>query len=86
MREISVPASYQLGPQENLTDVVVDNANRRPDLAVLSRPRAGGWVEVTSTTFLAEVTAVAKGLIAAGVQPGDRIGRASCRERVYLCV
>jgi long-chain acyl-CoA synthetase len=74
VREISVPASYQLGPQENLTDVVVDNANRRPDLAVLSRPKAGGWAEVTSTTFLAEVTAVAKGLIAAGVQPGDRIG------------
>ena len=74
MREISVPASYQLGPQENLTDVVVDNATRRPDLAVLSRPGPDGWGEVTSTRFLAEVTSVAKGLIGSGVQPGDRIG------------
>ena len=74
MREISVPATYQLAPQENLTDVVVDNAARRPNLVVLSRPGPDGWAEVTSTQFLAEVSAVAKGLIAAGVQPGDRIG------------
>jgi len=74
VREISVPATYQLAPQENLTDVVVDNAARRPNLVVLSRPGPDGWAEVTSTQFLAEVSAVAKGLIAAGVQPGDRIG------------
>ncbi|HST85812.1 MAG TPA: AMP-dependent synthetase/ligase [Kineosporiaceae bacterium] len=74
MREISVPASYQLGPQENLTDVIVDNATRRPNLTVLSRPGPDGWAEITSTGFLAEVTAVAKGLVASGVQPGDRIG------------
>jgi long-chain acyl-CoA synthetase len=74
VREISVPASYQLGPQENLTDVVVDNATRRPNLVVLSRPGPNGWADVTSTAFLAEVTAAAKGLIASGVQPGDRIG------------
>jgi long-chain acyl-CoA synthetase len=74
VREISVPASYQLGPQENLTDVIVDNATRRPKLAVLSRPGPDGWAEVTSTGFLAEVSAAAKGLVASGVQPGDRIG------------
>jgi long-chain acyl-CoA synthetase len=74
VREISVPANYQLDPQENLTDVVVDNATRRPGLAVLSRPGPDGWEEVTSAQFLAEVTAVAKGLIGSGVQPGDRIG------------
>jgi long-chain acyl-CoA synthetase len=74
VREISVPASYQLAPQENLTDVVVDNATRRPELVVLSRPSPDGWADVTSTQFLAEVSAVAKGLIASGVQPGDRIG------------
>lgn len=74
MREISVPASYPLAPQENLTDVVVDNAARRPELAILSRPSPDGWIDVTSTRFLGEVSAVAKGLIAAGVQPGDRIG------------
>lgn len=56
MREISVPAGYRLDPQENLTDVIVDNAVRRPHLSVLSRQGADGWSDVTSTQFLAEVT------------------------------
>jgi long-chain acyl-CoA synthetase len=73
VREITVPATYQLGSQENLTDVVVANATRRPELAVLSRPGPDGWSEVNSTQFLAEVSAVAKGLIGSGVQPGDRV-------------
>jgi long-chain acyl-CoA synthetase len=73
VREISVPASYQLDPLENLTDVVVTNATRRPELAVLSRPGPDGWVDVTSSRFLAEVSAVAKGLVGTGVQPGDRV-------------
>src|SRR3546814_259303 len=32
-----------------------------------------GWTDVTAAEFLAEGTAVAKGLIAAGVEPGDRV-------------
>jgi long-chain acyl-CoA synthetase len=39
--------------------------------------RSGGpdspWVDVTAAEFLAEVTAVAKGLVAAGVEVGDRV-------------
>ncbi|WP_425465450.1 AMP-dependent synthetase/ligase [Nocardioides albertanoniae] len=50
------------------------NAAEAPDVAVLSRPGADGtWGDVTSTEFLAEVSAVAKGLIAAGVGAGDRV-------------
>jgi long-chain acyl-CoA synthetase len=74
VREISVPASYALAPEDNLTDVIVDNAARRPNLAILARPGPGGWSDVTSTQFLAEVIALAKGLVASGVQPGDHIG------------
>jgi long-chain acyl-CoA synthetase len=70
-----VPATFELDPSENLTDVVTGNAARRPALTVLSRPGAqGGWEPVSSTRFLAEVTATAKGLVAGGVEPGDRVG------------
>jgi long-chain acyl-CoA synthetase len=42
---------------------------------VLSRKDvvSGGWRDVTAAEFAAEVTAVAKGLIAAGLNPGDRL-------------
>ena len=74
MREISVPVQYPQDPEENLTDVITTNAAQRPNLIVLSRPGADGWVDVDSQQFLAEVTAVAKGLIATGIQVGDRVG------------
>nr|WP_206443643.1 AMP-dependent synthetase/ligase [Nocardioides sp. KC13] len=56
-----------------MTDDVVRNAAEAPDVAVLSRPGHDGWVDVTAAQFLGEVSAVAKGLIAAGVGAGDRV-------------
>ena len=74
MREFSVPALVEVDPSSNLTDLVVRNAAERPH-AVSFRRRAGErWQDVTAREFLTEVSALAKGLIAAGVRPGDRIG------------
>ncbi len=58
----------------NLTDDVVRNARERATSVQFSRRSAtGAWEDVTMAGFLAEVSAVAKGLIAAGIEPGDRI-------------
>ncbi|MFW6775683.1 AMP-dependent synthetase/ligase [Nocardioides sp. CPCC 205120] len=74
MREYSTPMTIEIPGTGNLTDDVVRNAAEAPDAVVFSRPDgSGGWADVTAATFLAEVTAVAKGLVAAGVQPGDRV-------------
>ncbi len=40
---------------------------------VVRRERHGAWHPVTAAEFAQEVTAVAKGLIAAGLEPGDRV-------------
>lgn len=74
MREFSLPALYEVPAGGNLTDIVRRNAARHPDVAVLGRKVDGVWRDVTSTVFLAEVNAAAKGLIASGVGPGDRVG------------
>lgn len=73
MREFSTPATYVVPPTGNLSDDVVRNAAEAPDVAILSRPGPDGWVDVTAAQFLGEVSAVAKGLIAAGVGAGDRV-------------
>lgn len=59
----------------NLTDDVVTNARLRASSVQFSRraPETGAWEDVTMAEFLAEVSAVAKGLVAAGIEPGDRI-------------
>ncbi|MYX70946.1 AMP-dependent synthetase/ligase [Streptomyces sp. SID3915] len=73
MREFSLPALYEVPTDGNLTDLIRRNAAQHPDVAVMSRKVAGAWTDVTATQFLAEVSNTAKGLIAAGIEPGDRV-------------
>lgn len=73
MREFSTPLTIEVPVTGNLTDDVVTNAREAADTVAFSRPADGGWRDVTCGEFLAEVSAVAKGLIAAGVEAGDRV-------------
>ncbi len=73
MQEFSVPPAVTIGDAANLTDLVWDNAINAPDAAQFSRHTAGGWQDVSCLEFRNEVIALAGGLIAAGVRPGDRV-------------
>ncbi|RYB95521.1 long-chain fatty acid--CoA ligase [Nocardioides oleivorans] len=73
MREFSTPLSISIPTTGNLTDDVVVNAREAGDTAVFSRNTGAGWVDVTASEFHDEVRAVAKGLVAAGVEVGDRV-------------
>ena len=81
MREFSLPALAQIPATANLADVVFRRASEQPQAVVLRRPSgssgvsgvSGSWTDVTASQFSGEVIAVAKGLIAAGVEPGDRV-------------
>ena len=75
MREIHVPAVVPAEPSANATDLLLDRVRLSPDSALFSLPTPeGGWSDVTTREFYDQVVALAKGLIAAGVQQGDRIG------------
>ena len=73
MREYSVPAAYELSSAANLTDLIYDNAQKEPAHACFARKIDDDWVDVTAAEFIAEVEEVAKGLVAAGVELGDRV-------------
>ncbi|XBB68523.1 AMP-dependent synthetase/ligase [Nocardioides sp. WV_118_6] len=74
MREYSTPQTVSIPTTGNLTDDVIRNAAEAPQSVQFSRATAGGdWEDVTCATFLDEVSAVAKGLIASGIAPGDRV-------------
>lgn len=73
MREFSSPLSITIPATGNLTDDVVTNGRDFADTVVFSRRTGDGWSDVTAAEFLDEVQAVAKGLIAAGVEVGDRV-------------
>ncbi|MHB1432817.1 MAG: AMP-dependent synthetase/ligase [Streptosporangiaceae bacterium] len=75
MREFSIPALVDIPASATLTDVVFDRAGRTPDAVMLRKPDdRGDWTEVTARQFATEVTGLARGLLAAGIGPGDRVG------------
>ncbi|WP_138756645.1 AMP-dependent synthetase/ligase [Modestobacter altitudinis] len=74
MRELSVPPTATVGPDDALTDMVALNAAEHPDEVGLRVQRNGHWEDVTYAEFARQVSGVAKGLVAAGVEPGDRVG------------
>ncbi|MFF0146255.1 long-chain acyl-CoA synthetase [Amycolatopsis sulphurea] len=74
MREYSAPTGKPVTGDENLSDVVWANAERFSDVVSFRRQVEGTWLDVTAKDFSDQVAAVAKGLIAAGIGPGDRVG------------
>ncbi len=73
MREYSTAQQVSVPMTGNLTDDVVTNGTEYADMVLFSRRAAGSWSDVSAAEFLREVRSVAKGLIAAGIEPGDRV-------------
>ena len=73
MNEISIPAIVPAASAGNLTNLVFERAWFEPERVMLSRPLGDGWQSVTAKEFEAEVRATAKGLVAAGINIGDRV-------------
>jgi long-chain acyl-CoA synthetase len=73
MREYTTPAVIDPPTSGSLSDPVWANASSHPDTVVFSRRTELGWLDVTAAEFARQVASVAKGLIAAGVQHGDRV-------------
>ncbi|MBT2446069.1 long-chain fatty acid--CoA ligase [Streptomyces sp. ISL-43] len=74
VREVWVPALVAPPQRGSLGDIPFDNAREAPHESVLARKdRDGTWRDVTAAEFADEVLAVAKGLIAEGLRPGDRL-------------
>ena len=75
MKQFDVPALVEADPEANATDLLIDRVAATPNGALFSLPTAnGGWSDVTSSEFLSQVKALAKGLVAAGIEPGDKVG------------
>jgi long-chain acyl-CoA synthetase len=86
VREFSVPATAEVGPDEALVDLLATNVADHGEQVGLRIQRNGRWEDVTYKEFGAQVTAVAKGLIAAGVKAGDRVAlQAKTRYEWTVC-
>jgi long-chain acyl-CoA synthetase len=73
VRESSVPQMVELSDTANLTDAPFERAAEHPDQVVFRRKDDDSWRPVTAAAFHDEVVGLAKGLVAAGIGPGDRV-------------
>ncbi|MEU3277387.1 AMP-dependent synthetase/ligase [Streptomyces antibioticus] len=74
VREASVPALAPPVTHGSLADLPYDNSAAAPQSVVLSRKGPDGeWADITAERFAGQVQAAARGLIAEGLVPGDRI-------------
>jgi long-chain acyl-CoA synthetase len=73
VREFSEPAVATIGDQATLTDAVWANAAETPTSVQYAVRAAGRWVDVSCGQFRDEVAGLARGLIAAGINAGDRV-------------
>ena len=74
MRESATDLLVPLPEDSNTTDLLLKVRRENPSLALYAVKDAGGaWQDITAAEFVAEVSELAKGLIAVGVEPGDSV-------------
>jgi long-chain acyl-CoA synthetase len=69
-----VPLLVDSNPRENVTDLLINRVKKSPSHPIFSRLNPdGSWRNIAASEFQDEVISLAKGLIAAGIKPGDAI-------------
>lgn len=74
MIQFEVPAVVPADPQANITDLLEDRVSATPDRALFAVPDGAGWRDIAASEFRRQVIALAKGFVAVGIQPGDKVG------------
>ncbi|GAA1744354.1 AMP-dependent synthetase/ligase [Luedemannella helvata] len=73
MREFTVPPAVTISDTTTLVQAVWSNAEATPAAAQFARRTDTGWEDISFARFRDDVIGVARGLVAAGVQRGDRV-------------
>jgi long-chain acyl-CoA synthetase len=72
--QFEVPAVIPADPDANVSDLLAQRVKATPDRPLFSVPDGEGWRDITAADFETAVIALAKGFVAAGIQPGEKVG------------
>lgn len=73
MEQYATPSTVSIDDKATTIDTLLRYRAERPTLPLFKKRSSGQWITVTARQFADEVDAVAKGLIASGIEPGDRV-------------
>ena len=74
MIQFDLPPVVPADPSANASDLLADRVAATPDRALFAVPDGSGWRDVSAREFERQVVALAKGFVAAGIQPGEKVG------------
>lgn len=74
MVQFEVPAVVPADPEGNIADLLAKRVEATPDRPLFSVPDGDGWRDISAADFQTAVVALAKGFVAAGIQPGEKVG------------
>ncbi|MEV8173809.1 AMP-dependent synthetase/ligase [Microbacterium sp. NPDC079176] len=74
MVQFEVPAVVPADPDANIADLLTKRVQATPDRPLFAVPDGDGWRDITAADFETAVIALAKGFVAAGIQPGEKVG------------
>lgn len=80
MKQFDAPALLPAEPQANTTNLLLARLRATPDRPLFAIPSGDSWQQITVAEFHQRVVSLAKGFVAAGIEPGDKIG-IMCRTR-----
>jgi len=71
--QFDAPPVVPADPQANVSDLLVDRVAASPDRALFAVPDGTGWRDISARDFHRQVVSLAKGFVAVGIQPGDKV-------------
>jgi long-chain acyl-CoA synthetase len=75
MRSYELPSLVESAAHENITDLLLTRVKKTPNIPLYAIEKTPGvWTDVSAKDFLEQVEDLAKGFIAAGINPGDAVG------------
>ncbi|WP_372967046.1 long-chain fatty acid--CoA ligase [Microbacterium sp.] len=74
MVQFEVPAVVPADPEANIADLLVKRVEATPDRPLFAVPDGDGWRDISAADFQTAVIALAKGFVAAGIKPGEKVG------------
>lgn len=73
MIQFDLPPVVPADPTANASDLLADRVAATPDRALFAVPDGSDWRDVSARDFEQQVIALAKGFVAAGIQPGEKV-------------
>ena len=74
MVQFEVPAVVPADPEANIADLLAKRVEATPDRPLFAVPDGDGWRDISAADFQTAVIALAKGFVAAGIKPGEKVG------------